>query len=437
MENQRDYQAIYFKDLIFCVLRRWKALLVAALIGGLLLGGVQWLNVKNAPAQEQPLSPEQQEQLAQAEQRVANATALLDAQAQYLSESLLMSLDPNQVYQASVSLFIHTDPQILPSDPNQEPSTIPAIMVAYEQLLRSGDLADHLSEQTGIQSRYLYELITCNTVSAFPGVVNVTIHAPDRDLAQQLLALIAEAAQAASPDVAALTAEHTLTIHTYAPVICANAAIADAQKAAAQRLTALQTDLQTQTAERDKLLAPPAAEAPASSVLMAVIGAFLGAFLVAAVACVAHMASSKVYSERTLKDRTGIRILGRVPAARYNPVDRWLNKLEGRETAQNAPLLVASSIRGLCPDGSQLLVIGAAPQKNRAVLLDALKDVQVSFLDCGDLLRDAEAFQALSNGTTVLLVEQCHFSTYSNINRIVAYLADRDKQLLGCVLLDG
>ena len=41
MENKRDSQNIYFKDLLFTALHRWRILLVVALVGALLLGSMQ------------------------------------------------------------------------------------------------------------------------------------------------------------------------------------------------------------------------------------------------------------------------------------------------------------------------------------------------------------------------------------------------------------
>ena len=43
MEQERSAQTIYFKDLFFSVLYKWKWLVIAAVVGGLLLGGVELL----------------------------------------------------------------------------------------------------------------------------------------------------------------------------------------------------------------------------------------------------------------------------------------------------------------------------------------------------------------------------------------------------------
>ena len=71
MEQERDTQIIFFKDLFFCIIRKWKPIILVALIGALLLGGTQIMqNKKTTAAQNVPLTGEELSQREQVRQAI-------------------------------------------------------------------------------------------------------------------------------------------------------------------------------------------------------------------------------------------------------------------------------------------------------------------------------------------------------------------------------
>lgn len=434
MEQERDTQIIFFKDLFFCILRKWKPIILFALIGALLLGGSQVLqNRKATAAQNEPLSGEELSQREQVRQAIADTNARIETQRNYLSTAPLMIIDPNQVYQATLVVYVHSTYKIQPNVTYQDPDSRPAILAAYQQVVISGEVINHLAEETGLPSQHLHELFAFQQVVSHPAILSVTISASTEETAQLLLDLTNQAVLNAATEVASQTAKHTVRTQTAAPILRSDKTIAESQKLALQRLTTLQE----QKAEWQKLQTNITITGDeASPLIQAVLGAAIGAFLVCCLVCLHHISSPKVYSERTLKNRTGLRILGRTPSTeRRSRAGRWLRSLEGRAVTP-AMGVIAASIRNTATTGD-ILLLGAAPEVDRQTLHQALTEAKIPFTDGGDLLADPAAHDALAACGCVILVEKCNHSTYPDIEHVMEGIQAQNKPILGCILLDG
>ena len=436
MEMERDTQTIFFKDLFFCLIRKWKPIVLFAIIGALLLGGMQVIqNKKTAAAHNAPLTGEELSQREQVRQAIADTNARIETQRTYLSSAPLMLIDPNQVYQATLTLYVHTDYKIQPNVTYQNPDNRPAILTAYQQALTDGELINHLAQETALPSQHLHELFTFNQTISQPAILTVTISAPTEETAQLLLDLTNQAALNASTEVASQTDRHSIRTQPSQPTLRSDSTIAEKQKQALQRLTLLQD----QKADWQKLQTNITITGDeASPLIQAVLGAALGFFAVAAVVCIGHICNNKIYSERTLKNRTGIKVLGRAPSTdRHSKAGTWLRKLEGRATNPKSLDVAAANLRNTPIGSNGLLVIGSAPEADRELVRAALTQAKVTFQDCGDLLTEPQAHDALSACSAVVLVEKCNHSTYDDIEHVLEMIANQEKPVLGCVLLDG
>ena len=173
------------------------------------------------------------------------------------------------------------------------------------------------------------------------------------------------------------------------------------------------------------------------AIIFAVLGGVLGAFLTVCAVWVLHITSGKVYSDRTLRNRTGVKVIGCVSAGKKKGIDRKLHKLEGRNTAETESqyALLAVDIRCRMENAKHLLVTGSVEAEGLvSALRQAIPGVQVS---SGSILDSAAALEMLKACDAVLLVEQCGVSRYSQVDRQTEIICDYAKQLLGCVLLDG
>jgi len=437
MEQERDYQAVYIKDLLFSILYRWKVVVIAMIIGALIMYGLNVLDTVTAgsrPAKK--IAGEEQTQREQIQQVLEDTDIRIETQRIYLSTSPLMSIDPNNFYQANLTLYIQTEYKINPGLTYQDPDYVPAILAAYQQILTDGDVLAKLAEETGLPGQYLHELITVNAITSHPGILSITINAADEETASKLLEMLKNEMVAAEPSIESLTdKEHTLLAQDHAPILCADTNIADLQKAAFQRLTTLQ-DQKIEWQKQQTSLSLSGSEA--NIVLVIAIGA-VAAIVIAIVAiCVFHIATGKVYSARTLKNQTGLRILGCIPGSRKaDPIVRWFRKLEGRCTNPNQISVVTAMIANFCNDQEHVLIISHGNQQIQEQLVQQLKDSGIQATFCNSPLDDAAAVRAIPDCSAVVLLEQCNVSRYSQVEQTVEIIRDHNKALLGCVVLDG
>lgn len=433
MEYERDEQVVFVKDLLFAALYKWRQIVVVAIVLALVLGGFSLLSQQKTSTAEAESNEEQRKLCIR---NIENLEIQIESQTAYLTQSPIMDMDPYGVYKASLELMVQTDYQILPGMNYQNPDYTGAILNAYTVYLSSDQVLQSMAQAMGIQAKYLNELVVLKNGGTETRSLSISISYPTEAGAQQLLDMLLAYLAEAEPQINASVNAHTCSIVVSSVDERIDTNISNLQNAARTRLETLNASLlsaNTQLAELD---------APSVSVkkvlLFAVIGAILGAFLVICIACVKHITGNKVYSERTLRNRTGLKILGCVAVpGKKAPADRWLRKLEGRVQDETHTKVVAAAVRNYCADAGKLLIVGSCKTASRELVAQALKEAGVQVHSCGDLLHDTAALAALPECDAVLMVEACGESRYTEIMKTAERVGDQNKRLVGCVLVGG
>lgn len=444
MENKKEEQMIYIKDLIFAALRAWKAVLAVALMIALLLGGSQILTGLSGSGQ--PVNPEAQtqyeEELAAQEKLLEIAKSNKENYQTYLGDSLFMQLDPYCHYEATVSIYVQTDYQIVPGMSYQNPDAAKDILKAYEQVLQSDAFITAMAETLQTQNQYVSELLTAKTTDQTNTLV-FTVKLPTQEAGQPVLKELVAQIEKISEQIGKTVGKHDLTITEQSVAAKVDTDVAEAQTKRRTRATELDkavTEAQTNLA---KVVPPAAQKAGSKAVLkkasiLGVLGAVVGGFLTICAVWVVHITSNKIYAARNLTNRTGIKVIGTVGCKKKNPVDRLIFRMEGRseETVETSPVAVDVCCR--LKAAKRLLITGTADQKKREELAQAISkempDLQVT--DHGSILRSAEALKALSACDAVILVETNGISTYADAKRHADIVCDYEKELLGCILFE-
>ena len=445
MEQERDLQVIFIKDLLFAALYQWRRILIAALVFALLLAGMatvfQWKNA--SPTQPEQLQTEEeayQKQKLLLETKRAHILKLIDSQQTYNATSALMLLDPCSVYKATVQLMVQTDYQILPGMTYQNPDNTDAILQAYAVYLKGEDILQSAAEALDLNTKHLSELISVEQKSGSIRSLAITIFFYSAEGAEQILNAVTNCVQTAKPQIEQAVGAHSINTISSGVSEQIDLTIADKQTTATTRVDTLKKSLADVDAQLSALQAPVFSGNNLSSkaiLILSVIGGILGAGLTACIAWVRHIAGTKVYSARTLRNRTGIRILSCIPApGKQNPIDRWLNKLEGRNLDENQAVLAAVTIRNHCLPGKKVL-IACDRDCTYPAFADAIEKAGVQAVFSGSLIRDAAALEALPDCDAVVLLAKCGCTTNDDIERSIELIADHGKQMLGCVLLGG
>lgn len=450
MDRKKDERMIYIKDLIFAALYRWRSVLIVALVLALVLGGwkgVSGLNGLQSGTEAASLEQAQilyEAEKTAAEKKVASARQNIENQRSYLENSVLMQIDPYSCYEAVLSMYVETDYQILPGMSYQNPDKTASAVYAYQSVAQSSQTLNALAQALGSQSQYVSELLIATIPEETDGTLEVRIATPDEQTAWQLLEVLQAQLEGAYDQVAQAVTEHTVRSMELSVTETVNLTLADAQKKELNRVSELMTSMQEAQAKLAGLKAPAVQTVSRSSVvkkavIFAVLGAVAGAFLTVCVIWVAHITSGKIYSAQTLLDRTGVKTLCCVSSGKKKcPLDRFLRRLEGRTEAdmQTQAQLLETDIRYRAKEAS-VLVTGSGSKESRQALVQALGKSGLQVRDCGSILTDPAALQALSECGAVVLVERCGASRYDSVNKQQEMIEDYNKQLLGCVLLDG
>jgi len=448
MDKKLEEQVIYPKDLLFAALYRWKVAVVLGVVLALLLGGLQLLKAPKTGTVDPGAQAAYEAAL---EEYEAKRTVLLDyeekyrseveTQTQYMQDSVLLSLDPDGHYRGVVQLYISTDYEIQPDKAYQTPDKTPQLLANYQAMLHSDSAVTALAQTAELEWRLMNELYTVE-IDREAGVLSARFRHHDEDVLKLLLAKVLEMTEQLQPGLVQSIGQHTLFVIFQDVALVADPTVVNAIGENRSHLEYLNGELNKVQAELAGLAAPvqpqAAAFSPKKAVIFAVLGFVAGFVLVAVWAWFAHMESDKVYSARLLRLRTGIKVLGTLRVTKFDAVTRTIRKWEGRDAADPAEkaALLACDIRNRFPEG-KLLLTGSGKEKDRTMLLEALRAAGADVVDAGNILKDAPAVDALKQAAGVLLAEKCAQSTCTDIFNQMQSVGDYNKTLIGCIVLDG
>lgn len=431
MEQERSTQTVYFKDLFFAVLYKWKWLLIAAVIGGLLLGGMEMLTSGVSTTLDPvTLTPEMQIKIDQLRTTQTRLEENIESLSDYIDNSILMTLDPYHAYSCGFYLYTTAETE----DPAMAEQTVTAICREYYAYLISPEVMEHLAAEFHMDARYMRELFSYS----FSGdnCLSVTVRGRSTEEAQSMAEAAAQLAQDQTVSVTQTLGAHTVSIIPVTMGSKIDFGLYDTQNTTHQKLTTMKNTLTSTITELKKLAPTELTSGDTQPLLFGAVGAFLGVFLVAALACVGHLASSRVYSARMLKDRTGLCLLGCIGAKKHGPIDRWLRKLEGRATEADAEA-VAANIANRCKDISKLLLLGNCNASHAEALTRLLDQQKVDYTLCTDPARSAQSINALAQCDGVVLVETCGKSVYDQVLHCKDTAEEYGKPIIGCVVIEG
>ena len=437
MEHGNEKQLIYFKDLLFSVLYQWKKILVLAVALAVVLGAVGVLT-KDEPVSVGGLSvtPQVQAKVDYLESRLDQLERNIQLHNEYMTNSILMTMDPYNV--SASGFFVYAQPHY--EGPNAEAATVEAdtaaLLQAYRATIIDSETINKLAEQVDMDRQYLHELLTFDTTIS--GYLVVSVKTEDMALSQTIADGLLKAAKENIGHINSTVHSHKVTFVPTQSGPVYDVLVADKQAAAQKTLANFEAEQLTVETELKKYAPSQLTVSESTSPLLyAIVGGFLGAFLVVAYALIAHLGSEKIYSDRVLTNRTGIRVLGCVQSTqKRNVIDLWLRKLEGRAT-HNSFDSVAINIRNRCKDAKTLLIMGNFQADALADVTATLEKAGIHCLLCTDPAVKADALEALPTCDAVVLAEVCGSSRYDSVEWAMQTIADHEKPLLGCVLIDG
>lgn len=502
MENAKNtYQAVETEidliQLLVELLRKIKPVILCALICGVLFGGWKAFDgmrdMKRQQAQpasatdaaERTETDPDEAAMRQYEKSVelyeAQKTAYqaqldrtleeIAAKEEYRRNSVLLNIDPQNLYQKTAVWYVDTHYQINPGAVMQDPNPLNDIMSAYDALLASGEFYGYVQKQISetIDARYIGELIFTSTDSG-SALLQVTVLGSSEQMAKELLAATKQYIELNYSKISVAVGNYDIAI--VQDVDIGNGAgtkdsmdaVIGAQTAYNSQMTALQntvTDLNIkilslvepeepkakpeEKAEDSNAIAPLSSSAVIrSGAKRGIIGLLLGAVLAGLYIAISFIAKDPAVSEDELRKRYGVFVLASVK--RFPGKGAWqkmLAKLSG-DTKRSTDMEEAVGLA----QANVISILEASGQKEGKVLLVGMDTVALSEVErlttgkqsgCitagGDIMTDKNAVEMLRGYENVVLVERKGALSYREIGRELEKLALLNKNVVGMIAL--
>lgn len=462
METMNHYeQEIDLKDLMFAVLRKWRLIVAFGILFALLLGGfkvmkgLQQLNdeeVVQKNREEYETSLEKYETTKERlEKEIENIQSNIESQQDYKDDSILMNINPYDEYVETVTFYVSTDYEIMPGMMYQNPNTASSILKAYVSIAQNGEMYSYvlgrMNNKMGI--RYLKELVKIQT-DYTNNMMDITVIGDTEKRASDVMRYIKDSIADSHKRITEAIGEHDVNIVDESKYVSVDLDLEKKQKDFTTNMDALDTSLTDKTKELEDLEEPKDNLLTKGSVVKgavkyAVLGGVLGAFMVVFFVCVVFLMSDKLVSEKELKRRYGVMVLGVFRKADkkrwFGFIDRWLDRMDGQAAAQLEDSqtfeVVAANAMNYVEGVSRILLVGTVAREELERLKEGLAGLlpEKNLTVGGNLGKEAQAIREAASCDAVILVEQRGRSLFGGIEQELEVVRSLEKRVIGCVVL--
>lgn len=495
MDEKKTYEGRDEIDLValtLAIAHKYRQIIAAALIGALLLGGlniaksflskraVETASVDEVQTQiadadkeyEQELIKyytekseydeavnEYTDQLRQIQIDQKKVEADIQNLNQYAEKSVLINLNPDCVYTENVELSVSNDYKIIPEMGYQDPDYIVPLLDSYVKILSGHDTMNAIAGQIGIEERYLEELVE---ISADAGAhaLSISVISDSTEHSKAIMEALLTRQENVKETVEQAIGTHEVKQLTSFSGVTARDSLRDTQSAFRVRLAGLEKDkdalqdaydLAMQNLETEKrnlavLKFPEKPSGRGSMVKYAVLGAILG--IVVAMGCVTVrlISGGKASSAGELCRYSGVPVLGRLAGEatqKQKGLDAWLNKLERRPNGsenEETVRLIAALVRNLEPDAETVLLTGDLPAEQMQALCGKLQAAPGmsgrKAVAAACVLNSAQAVEQVAASDVVLLVADCAQTRIADFQMQSDRIQKLGKKALGCIVFE-
>ena len=455
--NNTYEQEIDLKDLMFVVLRKWRPILLIAVLLAVAAGGYkggQVLLKQSSPEYVQDAQKKYEEELslyertkASIQREIDNLTVNIEKQEEYVSQSILMEISPYDVTISSADFLVKTDYEIMPNMVYQNINYADSLLKSYLVSVKKECLKDY-ADKKKLELKYLEELVLVEA-DYNNDMLHIEVRHWDGKEAETIMDTIIDNLNSMTRGLSTSITTHTLTIMNQNTSATVDLAIADKQNKTNTDIDTLRDSLVQKEKELDEMKEPVMESvskmaAVKSGIKYAVLGGVLGAFMTVFFICVGFLMSDKVASSKELKNRFGVNILGVLGTEStkrgFDFVDRWLDQMEGVDVVTPEAVryeVIAANIRNYAKEAESVLITGTA---DKAVLEEAagklrelLGGMEVTWGE--DMRVTARTLELLSQYENVVLVEEKGLSTYTGVSQELDTIKNVGKTAVGCILV--
>lgn len=453
-------ETITMTEILARIVRGWKRLCAAALVFALLLAGIQSFrllrqakNPENAPeAIEQryqdALESYTLEKEKLEEELAANEESLSSKQ-EYAADSLLMAIDPYDVYTTRIVLaFTGISENGAVQGVSQYQTSadylVQTVRSQYLVLWQGVDYARDLglARYADTLNKYLAELIT--VTGADGGLCSISVKGATAADAEELADAVYGYFQRLQSVVSASSYANTLSLVSRSTQNTVDDALISKHTSLDDEILSLETRIEELQAQLDGLTEPQREAGFAASALVksavkyALLGAVLGLVLGCFAGCCLSVFGTRISSSYQLERLASLPFLGSVRLPR-SVMDRFANRLIAERSWTDAALsgaFLVSQVRPLCPDGGTLLVLSTLSEKtDLSALTEPLTAAGFTVRTVLDAAHNPETAQAAAECGAVVLAERVDQSRMGAVADVTAALAHAGKKAVGFALV--
>ena len=436
--DQYEYEGeINFRDLFETLRKRWKNILICAVIFGSLFGGYKGLQGYRVLQDEEALA-ESQVQYEKAlsaydfakeqyRKRIVDLQNEIRQQEEYRDQSVLMQIDPNNVWTAAASYYVDVDYKIMPGMDYQNVDHTSHIMNAYRQMFfQDGVIGGDLEKGMG-QDKEFNKLI-----SIIPdpenGLLMVTIKGPSKEFSGDIMEKVDKSFKENSDKVREIVGAHKITLLKKYESSTIDSEIQKMQLEFRDNLTRLEKGITDAMTDMDKLK-EPANTVYSEKKLVKDMIKFLAAGLIAgAFLCCAFYGTVYLF-DGTLK--TSDYLTGKYNALILGEMRRG-GKNEASESA-----FIAANIRNLLGETRNLLITGNPEQACLKQFADKVSPYLegISVICEGEMMKNPEAVKALGAAPAIVLVEETGKTKETDVDAAIRMCEASHSNVLGYALI--
>lgn len=454
-------QEIDLKDLLYTIFKKWRPILLTALVLAVLAGGYRFVSdfiaagnstdTESAIAEYESSLTSHRLQLQASEKQLTATQRLLETETARMDTSPLMQLDPSEAIRLSYIFEVAPD-RSAPFSVIQEDRT------AFTQKLVNGyvaKLSDEITEEAAAKLQQdASDLSSILSIEGdeYTGRLYIDVYAATKNDAVNILNvftdLLAEYQDAMSAEFGA----HSIQQVSERLYHDANQEIMDRQIEQISGVTELKTsltNLESSIAElsesEPQLPAVSKSAIIKSSAKYLLIGFVLGGFLAAFAVCVVYIMNDKIRALKDIAVRYGLKELGEFQPVEEKKralscIDHLIDRLFGHGRKINAEemyQIIAANVNNYASEQAKdILIAGSVSQEMLDPIKTHLSDAigRLHFETAPDFLSNHHALEKLPKCDAIILVEAKDKSTVSDLEAELSIIKNMDKPIVGIVL---
>lgn len=393
-------------------------------------------------------------------QAINALSSQVEMQNNYISNSLLMQLDPINTATSSVQLVITLRP-------GTSYSITDALYTSYENDIRSGDYLNEVADELGYDAGLLPELISVSDRNSDNYVINdsspviqtidIKVYGESLDVTEAITDSIINEVINKSSEFNSSIVQHDIAITGRQSTVGYNSSVRDAQYSAVNTINTLQGQInsentildsiakQLKLTDRNSFYEPSSADVTSDGRLRlrssmfksGGIGSILGILLVVGVFTLYYVFGRRFISQSqfflTFRDLSKIGVLK--PSDKRSAYIELLDRISGDDTSlstDNNNGIIIANYKNLTSEMGRVLITGTVDSELANSVINALKlegDIKLNIFENPDILKTASDYDG------IVLIEKRGYSNKKAVSEEIKLLKNSGTKIVGSIII--